>query len=70
MRDILRAEPGLREQYAAVKRRAGVMAASIDEYGRGKNAMVQKILTAAGLTGAERASIDANQVPSHDEVPR
>ena len=29
-----------------------------------------RILAAAGLTEAERASIDANQVPSHDEVPR
>jgi GrpB-like predicted nucleotidyltransferase (UPF0157 family) len=46
--DILRADPGLREQYAAVKRRAGAMAANIDEYGRGKNAMVQKILTPPG----------------------
>lgn len=25
---------------------------------------------AGGLTGAERASINANQVPSHDECPR
>jgi hypothetical protein len=32
--------------------------------------MVQKILAAAGLTDAERASIDANQMPSRDEVPR
>jgi GrpB-like predicted nucleotidyltransferase (UPF0157 family) len=70
VRDILRADPGLREQYAAVKRRAGAMAANIDEYGRAKNAMVQRILAAAGLTDAERASIDANQVPSHDEVLR
>jgi hypothetical protein len=53
-----------------VKRRAGATAANIDEYGRAKNAMVQKILAAAGLTSAERASINANQVPSHDEVPR
>ncbi len=70
VRDILRADPALREQYAAVKRRVGATAANIDEYGRGKNAMVQRILAAAGLTGAERASIDGNQVPSHDEVPR
>jgi GrpB-like predicted nucleotidyltransferase (UPF0157 family) len=70
VRDILRADPGLREQYAAVKRRIAAVAANIDEYGRGKNAMVQRILAAAGLTAAERASIDANQVPSHDEVPR
>ncbi len=53
-----------------MKRRAGAAAANLDEYGRGKNAMVQKILAAADLTEAERASIDANRVPSHDEVPR
>ena len=70
VRDILRTNSELREQYAAVKRRAGATAANIDEYGRGKNAMVQQILAAAGLTDAERASIDANQVPSHDEIPR
>jgi hypothetical protein len=34
------------------------------------NAVIQEILAAAGLTEAERASIDANQVPSLDEVPR
>jgi GrpB-like predicted nucleotidyltransferase (UPF0157 family) len=70
VRDILRADQGLRERYAATKRRVGATAADIDEYGRGKNAMVQQILAAAGLTEAERASIDANQVPSHDEMPR
>jgi hypothetical protein len=32
--------------------------------------MIQQILAAAGLTDVERASIDANQVPSHEEVPR
>jgi hypothetical protein len=52
-----------------VKKRAGATAANIDEYGRAKNAMVQQILAAAGLTNAERASIDAHQVPSHDEFP-
>ncbi len=70
VRDILRADPDLRDEYAAVKRRVGATAANIDEYGQGKNAMVQRILAAAGLTEAEQASIDANQVPSHDEVPR
>jgi GrpB-like predicted nucleotidyltransferase (UPF0157 family) len=70
VRDILRGDPDLREQYAAVKRQVGARVANIDEYGRGKNAMVQRILAAAGLTEAERASINANQVPSHDEVPR
>jgi GrpB-like predicted nucleotidyltransferase (UPF0157 family) len=70
VRDILRADSDLRKQYAAVKRRVGATAANIDDYGRGKNAMVQQILAAAGLTEAERASIDANQVPSHEEIPR
>ena len=70
VRDALRADPALREQYAAVKRQVGAMAANIDEYGRGKNAVIQRILAVAGLTDAERASIDANQVPPHDEVPR
>jgi GrpB-like predicted nucleotidyltransferase (UPF0157 family) len=70
VRDILRADHDLRDQYAAVKRKVGAVAANIDDYGRGKNAMVQQILAAAGLTAAERASIDANQVPSHEEVPR
>jgi GrpB-like predicted nucleotidyltransferase (UPF0157 family) len=70
VRDTLRADPALREQYAAVKRQVGAIAADIDEYGRGKNAMVQQILAAAGLTEEERASIDADQVPSHHEVPR
>jgi GrpB-like predicted nucleotidyltransferase (UPF0157 family) len=70
VRNVLRADPVLRDEYAAVKRRVGAAAADIDEYGRGKNATVQRILAAAELTEAERASIDANQVPSHDEVPR
>jgi GrpB-like predicted nucleotidyltransferase (UPF0157 family) len=70
VRDILRCDSQLRDQYAAVKRKVGATAANIDEYGQGKNAMVQQILAAAGLSDAERASIDANQVPSHDEVRR
>ena len=70
VRDILRADPALRQQYAAVKKRVGPSAATIDEYDRAKNAVVHKILAAAGLTQAERASINATQVPSHDEVPR
>ena len=70
VRDILRSDRILREEYATVKRRVGAWAADIDEYGRGKNAIVQQILAAAGLTEAERASIDASQVPSHDEVAR
>lgn len=70
VRDILRSDPVLRERYAAVKKAIGATAADIVEYGHGKNAMVQEILTAAGLTPEERASIDANQVPTLDEIPR
>jgi GrpB-like predicted nucleotidyltransferase (UPF0157 family) len=70
VRDTLRADPDLRQVYGAVKKRAGATAANIDEYGQAKNATVQKILAAAGLTEAERAAIDGNRVPSHDEFPR
>jgi GrpB-like predicted nucleotidyltransferase (UPF0157 family) len=69
VRDILRTDPDLREQYAAVKRQAGATAADIDEYGRAKNAMVQRILAVAGLTDAERAAIDTRQAPTHAEFP-
>jgi GrpB-like predicted nucleotidyltransferase (UPF0157 family) len=70
VRGSLRADGTLRDEYAAVKRRVAATAADIEEYGQGKNAMVQRILRAAGLSEDERASIDANQVPSRDEVPR
>ena len=70
VRDALRSDAALREEYAAVKRRVGAAVSGIDEYGHGKNAIVQRILAAAGLSEGERASIAANEVPSHDEVPR
>jgi GrpB-like predicted nucleotidyltransferase (UPF0157 family) len=70
VRETLRANPALRGEYEAVKREIGETAASIDDYGRGKSDMVQRILAAAGLTGEELAAIAANQVPSHNDVPR
>jgi GrpB-like predicted nucleotidyltransferase (UPF0157 family) len=70
LRDLLRVDTALRDEYAAVKRQAGVRAADIDEYGQEKSDIVQKILRTAGLTDSERASIAANQVPPHDEMPR
>jgi GrpB-like predicted nucleotidyltransferase (UPF0157 family) len=70
VRDALRADPQLRAEYAAVKQQVGATAANIDDYGRGKNAVIQRILAVAGLTDAERAAIGANQVPSHAELPR
>lgn len=70
VRDVLRADATLRDEYAAVKRAAGARAASIDEYGQAKTPVIQKILAAAGLTDPERASIAGNQVPTHDQLPR
>ena len=63
VRDTLRADAGLRDEYSAVKREAGARAADIYEYGAGKNAMVQRILEVAGLSKEDRDSIDGNQVP-------
>jgi GrpB-like predicted nucleotidyltransferase (UPF0157 family) len=63
VRDTLRADPGLREEYAAVKRRVAATAPDLPAYGAGKDATIQRVLAAAGLTEAERASIGANQVP-------
>jgi GrpB-like predicted nucleotidyltransferase (UPF0157 family) len=70
VRDALRADAALREEYAAAKKDAAACAANIDEYGQAKTSTVQKILAAAGLTAAERASIGGNQVPSHVVLPR
>ena len=70
VRDVLRSDQTLRERYAAVKKAVGATAADIVEYGRGKNAMVQELLAAAGLTPDERASINTLQVPTLDDVPR
>lgn len=70
VRNSLRADSGLRAEYGAVKRRIAAVAGNIEEYGQGKSAIVQRILTAAVLTDAELASIEANQVPSHEDHPR
>jgi GrpB-like predicted nucleotidyltransferase (UPF0157 family) len=63
VRDTLRTDPDLRTEYGDVKKRVGAAAADIYEYGAGKNATVQRILAAAGLSNEDRSSIDANQVP-------
>jgi GrpB-like predicted nucleotidyltransferase (UPF0157 family) len=57
VRDVLRADQGLRDEYAAMKKQAGARLDNIDDYLAAKNDIVQKILTAGGLTDAERASI-------------
>ena len=63
VRDALRADPQLRDEYGEVKKRVGAEAADIYAYGAGKNTMVQRILESAGLSESDRASIDANRVP-------
>lgn len=63
VRDALRSDPSLRDEYGAVKKRVGATAADIYEYGAGKNDIVQRILAAAGLTEEQRDSINSNQVP-------
>ncbi len=63
VRETLRADPDLRTEYGNAKKDIGATAADIYEYGLGKNAVVQRILAAAGLSDEERASINAAQVP-------
>jgi GrpB-like predicted nucleotidyltransferase (UPF0157 family) len=61
VRDVLRADQGLRDEYAAVKKQAGARLDHLDDYVVAKNDIVQKILAAAGLTDAERACIAGHQ---------
>jgi GrpB-like predicted nucleotidyltransferase (UPF0157 family) len=70
VRDTLRADPALREEYASAKRLATATARDIDEYGGLKNSTVQRILAAAGISDDERQAIDSANVPSHRDLPR
>ena len=69
VRDALRADDDLRSEYAAVKKKAGAWAADIDEYVQAKSDVVQKILSAAGLTKAERATIASAGASHGAHVP-
>jgi len=60
VRDVLRSDTALRDEYAAVKRRAARTAADIDDYLEQKSDVLDRILRAAGLTDEERASITAS----------
>jgi GrpB-like predicted nucleotidyltransferase (UPF0157 family) len=58
VREILRGNRELRDEYAAVKLDlAARELASIDAYIAGKSAVLQKILAEAGLSQAERTDI-------------
>lgn len=70
LRDTLRNNTELRDRYGAVKLAVGAAAGSIEEYGRGKNAVIQEILATAGLTECERRVIDAAQIPPREDMPR
>ncbi len=63
VRNTLRDDADLRTEYGELKKRLGATASDIYEYGAGKNATVQRILAAAGISDEDRASINANQVP-------
>jgi GrpB-like predicted nucleotidyltransferase (UPF0157 family) len=63
VRETLRANPDLRNEYGNLKKRVGAAAADIYEYGAGKNEVIQRILAEAGFSDEDRLSIDANQVP-------
>jgi len=67
LRAVLRADAALRDEYAAVKRESGARAADLGEYVQLKGDVIQKILAAAGLSEAERASIADSNAPTHDE---
>lgn len=58
VREVLRSNPALRDEYAAVKLDlAARELTSIDAYIDGKSAILQKILAEAGLGEAERTAI-------------
>ena len=64
VRDLLRSDAELRAQYGQIKRQVGAAAADMEAYVVGKNAILQRILAAAGLGDEEIAAIDAaNQLP-------
>ena len=66
VRDTLRADTALRDEYAATKKHVGASAADIYEYGAGKHEIVQRILTAAGLS-ANGAGVHQLQPGTGDE---
>lgn len=57
VRDVLRADPALRDEYGAVKLRAAETAADIDAYLAAKDEVIDRILRRAGLSDEDRAAI-------------
>lgn len=70
LRETLRADPILRDEYARVKKAGATVASNLEEYGRFKSLIIARILAIGGLSEDELSSVQSNQVPSHDELPR
>lgn len=64
VRDTLRSRADLRDEYGSVKKQVALTATDIEEYGWGKNAVVQQILEEGGIPAAQRAEIDSAQTPT------
>jgi GrpB-like predicted nucleotidyltransferase (UPF0157 family) len=58
VRDVLRADEGIRTEYGSLKRRLAAELDDIDLYVEAKSAMVQRILEQAGMSAADRAVIE------------
>lgn len=58
VRDVLRADPALRDEYAATKLRLAATVADMDAYIAGKSPILQRILARGGIDEADRRRID------------
>ena len=59
LRDVLRGDPELRDEYSAVKRQLAAATDDIDVYVDGKSDVVRRVLARAGLVVAELDEIEA-----------
>ena len=59
LREALRHDPELRDEYSAVKRRLALTTDDLDVYGDGKTDVVRRVLASAGLTALELDEIEA-----------
>lgn len=59
VRDVLRADDPLRDEYAEVKRHAAATAPDLDAYLAMKDAVLDRVLVRAGLSPEDRAGIAA-----------
>lgn len=70
VRDVLRSDAALREEYAATKRRLAQETDDIDRYVEGKSDVLARILEAGGIAQDERDSVrDVNRAPPEIAPP-